>query len=722
MMTRPVPKSARVGVIGVLIVAALGAILLPMARAQNRADTSAPEGEYKILLLDDRDPENRDKDAYDDRLYLMDSKGRIEGAVTGFNIGEFFGGVHVLAVDELRKTLWVAENVGNRLWHFDLAEGRLLHRVSLPRVLAAAVDTVTGNVWTVSGDQVGDGRPLRVVSPAGQLVATYPIGGYDIAYSDRDDSFWVVGKRVTKIGKDGEVLYRMADEVPWLATCVSVDQITGTAWVVVRDHPSFPESKPELLAVDKNGRLQQRIDLGDLIPFSVAVDSDNAVVWVGCRGTTLRYTTQGEKLKSARFADGFSIVPGASRNSVVAASDFDLAWATVADTGRVDVGFPPIDVRRDLLSSSQKWVAKVPWGGAKLQSSPELARLTLDRDAHLKLTDYPESAEKLGALGKALLMYANDYDDKLPDALGNLRAYVDESNRRSYVNEADLKWLEGNIEYLGKGRNIADRPDLVVAYDKMVLRKGEGTLVLYLDSHVVFDGPHKLETLGIGVPPAATRPDDLDEAALAKSADRLSALGEATLIYTIVHEDRLPDRMEDLPDESGLAKSWLVENVAYLGKHMRTYSEPDTPIAYDKTLLLAGQGTNVLYLDTRVVFEGPERLKTLGIIGVPSESRRQLEELGRALLIYASQHVHKYPDTLQDAREYISERGNSSWMLANVAYLGKGGTPREQPRRILAYDKTLLREGQGTLVLYRDSHVEWVPADRLAARDIRSEP
>ncbi len=87
---------------------------------------------------------------YDDRLYLMDSKGRIEGAVTGFNIGRSAGGCHVLAVDEKRKTLWVVENVGDRLWHFDLAEGKLLHQVTLPHVNAAAVDPSTGNVWCTS--------------------------------------------------------------------------------------------------------------------------------------------------------------------------------------------------------------------------------------------------------------------------------------------------------------------------------------------------------------------------------------------------------------------------------------------------------------------------------------------------------------------------------------------------------------------------------------------
>jgi hypothetical protein len=207
-------------------------------------------------------------------------------------------------------------------------------------------------------------------------------------------------------------------------------------------------------------------------------------------------------------------------------------------------------------------------------------------------------------------------------------------------------------------------------------------------------------------------------AARRESAERLAALGKAALIYTIEHEDRLPDRIEDLPNEFGLATSWLIENVTYLGKRMRTSNEPDTPIAYDKTLLLAGQGTNALHLDTQVVFEGPKRLKELGIAGVPPESRTQLEKLGKSLLLYANRNQHKYPDTLQDARDYISRDGDYSWVLANVTYLGKGGTPREQPGRILAYDKTLLEQGKGSNALFRDCHVAWVPADRLSAQRV----
>ncbi|MEN6424685.1 MAG: hypothetical protein ABFE13_04945, partial [Phycisphaerales bacterium] len=450
---------------------------------------------------------------------------------------------------------------------------------------------------------------------------------------------------------------------------------------------------------------QQQIDLGDLLPYCVVVDSGNGIVWIGCLGVTLRYTTQGEKLKSARYASGTSVAPGVSRDSVIAAGDSDLVVATVADTGRVEIGAPPREVR-DLLSSSQKWVAKVPWAGVKLASSPELASLTMDSDANLKLGDYPESAKRLGALGTALLMYANDYEDRLPDVLEGVRPFV---------SEADMRWLQDNVEYVGKGKTLASRPDVAVAYDKTILDKGVGTLVLYIDSRVAFEGPHKLKTLGIETVTSETishSERSPDEAARAESAERLAALGKAALIYTIDHEKRLPDRIDDLSDESGLAKSWLVENVTYLGRGIKTHCEPDTLIAYDKTLLLAGHGTNVLRLDTQVVFEPPGRLKELVAIALRAASRTQLTSLGKSLLTYAKDHQDKYPDTLDEARDYINKSGDFDWVLANVTYLGKGGTPREEPGRVLAYSKTLQEQGKDTIVLYRDCHVELVPASR----------
>jgi len=58
-------------------------------------------------------------------------------------------------------------------------------------------------------------------------------------------------------------------------------------------------------------------------------------------------------------------------------------------------------------------------------------------------------------------------------------------------------------------------------------------------------------------------------------------------------------------------------------------------------------------------------------------------------------------------------------VLANVTYLGKGGTPREEPGRLLAYNKTLQEQGQDTIVLCRDCHVELVPTNRLSERGVQ---
>jgi len=98
------------------------------------------------------------------------------------------------------------------------------------------------------------------------------------------------------------------------------------------------------------------------------------------------------------------------------------------------------------------------------------------------------SARSLARLGRALWLYAKDHQSKLPEALGDVE---------KYLTGADMSWLKDNVEYL-KGRTMADRPDVVVAYDKTLLAKGAGTNVLYLDSQVAFESPGRLRSLGIG--------------------------------------------------------------------------------------------------------------------------------------------------------------------------------------------------------------------------------
>ncbi|MBA7479039.1 Type 3 secretion system secretin [subsurface metagenome] len=98
------------------------------------------------------------------------------------------------------------------------------------------------------------------------------------------------------------------------------------------------------------------------------------------------------------------------------------------------------------------------------------------------------SAKKLSNLGKALLIYANDHEDKYPDSLHHLS---------EYSNVEELKWVLANVKYLAHGKTIAVRPDTVIAYDKKLLAERKGTNVLFNDCHVEFVKPEELKKLGI---------------------------------------------------------------------------------------------------------------------------------------------------------------------------------------------------------------------------------
>ncbi|MHB0946386.1 MAG: hypothetical protein ACYC3B_04390 [Sedimentisphaerales bacterium] len=108
-----------------------------------------------------------------------------------------------------------------------------------------------------------------------------------------------------------------------------------------------------------------------------------------------------------------------------------------------------------------------------------------------KLRNRTSSAKRLSELGKALIVFANDNNEKYPESLQDL-SMVD-------VNAEDLAWLTENIEYIGNKVKLTDLPNAVIAYDKALFEgeNSEGTNVLYNDLHVSFEKNNSLEKLGI---------------------------------------------------------------------------------------------------------------------------------------------------------------------------------------------------------------------------------
>ena len=57
----------------------------------------------------------------------------------------------------------------------------------------------------------------------------------------------------------------------------------------------------------------------------------------------------------------------------------------------------------------------------------------------------------------------------------------------------------------------------------------------------------------------------------------------------------------------------MLYDVAYLGAGLTCDDPVETVVAYDKALLVAGKGTNVLFLDSHVEYADPARLAELGL-------------------------------------------------------------------------------------------------------------
>ena len=100
-----------------------------------------------------------------------------------------------------------------------------------------------------------------------------------------------------------------------------------------------------------------------------------------------------------------------------------------------------------------------------------------------------ESAERLAKLVRALLIYSNDHEDKFPDSLDGFSSPP--------LSPEEMQWVRDTVEYLGRDVTVNNDPGTVLVYDKVLLQKGIGTNVAFLDTHVAFVKPDELASLGI---------------------------------------------------------------------------------------------------------------------------------------------------------------------------------------------------------------------------------
>lgn len=110
---------------------------------------------------------------------------------------------------------------------------------------------------------------------------------------------------------------------------------------------------------------------------------------------------------------------------------------------------------------------------------------------------------------------------------------------------------------------------------------------------LLFDLVRQVEAAIEGRDMPASAPKDESEA-------HLQTLGKVLVTYLASHEDHYPDSLAELDKQCGqqpyhLDFKWIDQHVQYLGKGRSKSLPPDTPMAYDKTMLAQKQETYVLF-------------------------------------------------------------------------------------------------------------------------------
>jgi len=104
-----------------------------------------------------------------------------------------------------------------------------------------------------------------------------------------------------------------------------------------------------------------------------------------------------------------------------------------------------------------------------------------------------------------------------------------------------------------------------------------------------------------------------------ESANHLKQIGVSLHMYADDQEKALPDTLDNLRAyvEDRELLEWVRLNVEYLGsgEKLSEVAEPQTSVlAYDRTLMAQGKGTNVLFLDGHVEFLAAGEIDTPGIV------------------------------------------------------------------------------------------------------------
>ncbi len=185
-------------------------------------------------------------------LKMWSADGKETRTVMEMGTSGWCTGPQRLALDPERERIYACDTHNKRLVAFDRHGGQLF-ATSIPDLHGAAVDEKTGDVWCLAVSLLNSGE-LLILDPTGREKNRLPIAAFGLAYSPVDDAFWIVGKSIAKVNREGRVLSQHPLTAEGFTfTEVVIDRQRGGAWVLEIDHPDRPRSTNSLWKVQSDG-------------------------------------------------------------------------------------------------------------------------------------------------------------------------------------------------------------------------------------------------------------------------------------------------------------------------------------------------------------------------------------------------------------------------------------------------------------------------------------
>jgi hypothetical protein len=212
---------------------------------------------------------------------------------------------------------------------------------------ALAVDPRTGHLWCAVGESLAVGETVDL-DTTGHEFASFPVKGIDIAHDQHTDGFWLVGYGITKLSREGKILFQKPHE-GWACVSVAANPRDGSVWIVERAHPDVAGSANRLWHLGADGTTIKTWQLGDKLIFGVACEPKTGTAWVVCLGgDVLRFTADGRELPALPVnARAISISP--STGQVWVTTDMEIL--------QLDSNGRPKTFARFESKSAQSWLA-----------------------------------------------------------------------------------------------------------------------------------------------------------------------------------------------------------------------------------------------------------------------------------------------------------------------------------------------------------------------------